>query len=247
MRSEREEPRTEGEVKVAGEGERLQKFLARAGLASRRKAEALIAEGRVRVNGRVAELGMKVAAGDEVTVDGRVVGAGERRVTFAFYKPRGVLSSVGDDRGRKTVIDFFPPIPGLHPVGRLDLESEGLLLVTNDGELTNRLTHPSFGHEKAYRVWSAQGTLGASELQALERGVELDDGLARAVVAKVAKGGCRLVLSEGRKRQIRRMLAAVGHRVTRLKRERIGKLELGELTPGEYRELAAEEVEALKR
>jgi 23S rRNA pseudouridine2605 synthase len=225
----------------------VQKVLARAGLASRRKAEALIAQGRVRVNGRIAQLGTRVSPDDEVTVDGRPIGADERRVTFAFYKPRGVLSSVGDDRGRKTVIDFFPPIPGLHPVGRLDLESEGLLLLTNDGELTNRLTHPSYGHEKVYRVWSAQGTLGAGELQALERGVELDDGPARAVVAKVAEGGCRLVLSEGRKRQVRRMLAAVGHRVERLKRERIGKLELGELQPGEYRELTAEEVEALKR
>lgn len=227
--------------------ERLQKVLARAGLASRRKAEALITQGRVRVNGRVAQLGMKVSPNDEITVDGQPFGADGRRVAFAFYKPRGVLSSVGDDRGRKTVIDFFPPIPGLHPVGRLDLESEGLLVVTNDGELTNRLTHPSFGHEKAYRVWSAQGTLGASELQALERGVELDDGPAQAVVAKVAEGGCRIVLREGRKRQVRRMLAAVGHRVERLKRERIGKLELGELKPGEYRELSADEIEALKR
>lgn len=225
--------------------ERLQKFLSRAGVASRRKAETLIEAGKVTVNERPAELGMKVSADDEVRVDDQIVTANHERVTFAFYKPAGVLSTVSDDRGRKTVMEFLPAIPGLHPVGRLDLDSEGLLLMTNDGELTNFLAHPRYGHEKEYRVWCVDGGLGAGELAVLEQGVNLEGKLAKAVVAKVAAGGCIIVLEEGRNRQVRQMLAAVGHRVTRLLRTRIGGLELGTLKPGQYRELEAEDFEKL--
>ena len=221
--------------------ERLQKFLARAGVASRRKAEDLITAGRVTVNGEVAKLGSKVDEGDEVSVDGKTVRGQQTTVTYMLNKPRGYVTTVDDERGRKTVMELLPDIPGLHPVGRLDMESEGLLLLTTDGALTQELTHPSFEHEKTYRVWTDKGTLGAAELGLLERGLKLDDGLARARVAKLAEGGCELVLTEGRKRQVRRMLASVGYRVTRLVRTKIGGLELSGLNPGDYRELSPED------
>ena len=166
--------------------ERLQKFLSRAGVASRRKAEALIAAGAVTVNGVRAELGQSVTPGDDVRVNG-VRAAVQEHVTFLLYKPAGVLSSVSDDRGRETVIDLLPPVPGLHPVGRLDLESEGLLLVTNDGDLTLRLTHPRYGHEKAYRVW-CDAPLSRTDLQRLKNGLELDDGPAKAAAVRAVGG-----------------------------------------------------------
>ena len=226
--------------------ERLQKFLSRAGVASRRKAEVLITEGRVTVNGQRAELGMKVSNEDEVRVSGERIENNTKRVTYAFNKPPGVITTVTDNRGRPTVIDLFPEIPGLHPAGRLDAESEGLLIVTNDGDLTLELTHPRYGHEKEYQVWCREGTLQAWALGKLEKGVELDDGLARAIVAKVADGGCTLVLDEGRNHQVRRMLGALGLHVTRLQRIRIGGLELGNLKPGGYRRLSQEDLARLR-
>ena len=226
--------------------ERLQKFLSRAGVASRRKAEVLITEGRVTVNGQKAELGMKVSNEDEVRVGGERIENNTKRVTYAFNKPPGVITTVTDNRGRQTVIDLFPEIPGLHPAGRLDAESEGLLIVTNDGDLTLELTHPRFGHEKEYRVWCREGTLQAWALGKLEKGIELEDGLARAIVAKVADGGCTLVLDEGRNHQVRRMLGALGLHVTRLQRIRIGGLELGNLKPGGYRRLSQEDLARLR-
>ena len=226
--------------------ERLQKFLSRAGVASRRKAEVLITEGRVTVNGQKAELGMKVSNEDEVRVGGERIENNTKRVTYAFNKPPGVITTVTDNRGRQTVIDLFPEIPGLHPAGRLDAESEGLLIVTNDGDLTLELTHPRYGHEKEYRVWCREGTLQAWALGKLEKGIELDDGLARAIVAKVADGGCTLVLDEGRNHQVRRMLGALGLHVTRLQRIRIGGLELGNLKPGGYRRLSQEDLTRLR-
>lgn len=216
-------------------------------MASRRAAEELIRQGRVTVNGSAAALGDKVNELDEVEVDGKRVKEPRRHVLFMLNKPKGVLSTVSDDRGRATVMDLVPTIPGLHPVGRLDADSEGLLLVTNDGELTHWLTHPRFEKEKEYRVWSAGGTLGAAELGALEKGLELDDGFARAVVAKVADGGCTVVVREGRNRLIRRMLAAVGHRVVRLKRTRIGGLRLMALEPGAYRRLTEDDRRLLEQ
>lgn len=224
--------------------ERLQKVLARAGVASRRKAEALILAGRVTVNGKVASLGDKVTPGDEVRLDGQRLEQ-TKPVTYAYYKPVGVICSVYDERGRKTVLADLPRQPGLHPVGRLDKDSEGLLLVTNDGALTERLTHPRFGHEKEYRVWCAEGTLSARALHRLRQGVMLDDGLAVALRARAAPGGCLVVLGEGRKRQLRRMLAAVGYRVLRLKRVRIGSLTLKGLAPGQYRKLSEHELRRL--
>ena len=226
------------------EGERLQKMLARSGVASRRKAEDLITAGQVTVNGQWAELGMRVSEGDEVRVAGELIKSQEKHVTYAFYKPVGVLSSVSDDRGRKTVMDFVPQAPGLHPVGRLDLDSEGLLLLTNDGALTLQFTHPRFEHEKEYRVWCDKPVPG-EVLRQLEGGVPLEDGPAKVLRAHRAEGGCVLILGEGRNRQVRRMLALFKIRVVRLKRTRIGGLRLDGLKSGEVRPLGAEDLARL--
>ncbi len=216
-------------------------------MASRRKAESLIEAGRVTVNGRVARLGERALPEDDVRLDGRRVAFRREHVSYLLHKPAGVVSSVSDERGRETVVDLLPGVDGLHPVGRLDMDSEGLLVVTTDGDLTLRLSHPRYGHEKEYRLWCREGTVRASALAALRAGVELEDGTARAVSARPADGGCVLVLAEGRNRQARRMLAAVGYQVTRLLRTRLGPLVLGDLEPGAYRRLAPEEVERLKR
>lgn len=226
--------------------ERLQKFLARAGVASRRKAEDLITSGRVTVNGNIAVLGSKVQDSDDVRVDGKKVDKMAETVTYMLNKPTGVVTTTDDEQGRKTVLELLPNVPGLHPVGRLDMDSEGLLLLTTDGNLTLRLTHPRFEHEKEYRVWCKEGELGAAELGILERGLELDDGRAKALVAKRAEGGCKLVLAEGRNRQVRRMLAKVGYSVTRLVRTRVAKLELGDLASGQYRALNESELKLLE-
>jgi 23S rRNA pseudouridine2605 synthase len=186
--------------------------LARAGVASRRGAEALIAAGRVTIGGRRAVLGDRIAPDDELRVDGRIVESAAEHRTFALHKPRGVVTSAADERGRRTVLDLLPAVAGLHPVGRLDLDSEGLLLLTTDGELTLRLTHPRYGHAKTYRVWCLGGSPDAEALSRLRDGVLLDDGWARADDVRPAAGGAVLVLREGRKRQVRRMLAAVAHR-----------------------------------
>lgn len=226
------------------EGDRLQKFLARLGVASRRGVEELIRQGRVTVNGRPAQLGMRVKGGEEILVDGQAVGEMKAAATYMLNKPPGVLTTARDERGRKTVMDLVPAVPGLHPVGRLDLDSEGLLLLTTDGELTLRLTHPRYRHRKTYRVWCNQGTVHPEALRRFERGIELEDGISRALEARPEPGGCLLVLGEGRKRQVRRMLAAEGFEVTRLLRTRIGRLELGDLPPGSFRQLSHEEIES---
>jgi 23S rRNA pseudouridine2605 synthase len=226
--------------------ERLQKFLARAGIASRRKAEDLIISKRVTVNGTIAVLGSKVQTGDDVRLDGKRVEKMAETITYMLNKPTGYVTTAEDELGRKTVLELLPNTPGLHPVGRLDLDSEGLLLLTTDGDLTLRLTHPRFEHEKEYRVWCKEGELGAAELGILEKGLELDDGPAKALVAKRAEGGCKLVLGEGRNRQVRRMLAKVGYSVTRLVRTRIARLELGDLPSGHYRELSEQELKLLE-
>ncbi len=228
------------------EGERLQKILSRAGVASRRKSEDLIRAGRVTVNGRIAGLGDRARSGDDVRVDGQLVARRAEHDTFLVNKPPGVVSTARDDRGRRTVLDLLPELPGLHPVGRLDMDSEGLLLVTTDGDLTLKLTHPRYGHEKEYRLWCAEGTVEPSALAALAGGVELDDGPARAAIVTAAEGGCVLVLTEGRNRQARRMLDAVGYRVTRLVRIRQGPLRLGDLPSGHYRRLTERELARLR-
>ena len=229
------------------QGERIQKLLASAGIASRRKAELLITAGRVTVNGRKAQLGDRAQPGDDLRLDGKPVTQPKSNVTYLLYKPAGVLSSVGDNRGRATVMDLVPAAEGLHPVGRLDLESEGLLLLTTDGDLTMKLTHPRYGKDKEYRVWCRQGAVSKEALEHLQQGVQLEDGLATVVSAAHAPGGARLVLREGRKRQVRRMLAGVGYDVERLLRLRLASLRLGDLQPGQWRKLSGEELDALKR
>ncbi|MFC4454932.1 pseudouridine synthase [Deinococcus sonorensis] len=227
------------------ERERLQKRLARSGVASRRAAEALIEAGRVTVNGVVATLGQSVDPADEVRVDGEPVGEHVQHVTYALYKPRGVLTTAADERGRPTVLDGLPPTPGLHPVGRLDRDSEGLLLLTTDGDLTLRLTHPRFGHEKVYRAWVEGGVPDERTLDQLEDGVELEDGVTSPAQVQRAGRGLYVTLTEGRNRQVRRMLDAVGHPVTRLVRVRIGGLWLEGLESGQYRELDSRDLHDL--
>ena len=228
------------------EGERLQKVLARAGFGSRRTCEELIAEGRVRVNGEVADLGRRVdAERDRVEVDGAAVGVRPGQVYYLLNKPRGVVTTAADTHGRPTVVDLVPGEPRVFPVGRLDADTEGLLLLTNDGELTHRLTHPSFGVEKEYLA-EVVGTPSPAAVRRLREGVDLEDGrTAPARVAVVPPRGLRIVVHEGRNRQVRRMCAAVGHPVTRLVRTRIGPLAERSLRPGEWRPLTLAEVRAL--
>ena len=237
-----EPPRLRRRYTLAMAEPRLQKVLARAGVASRRKSEDLIAAGRVTVDGNIAGIGDTVAPHAVIRVDGRVVERRVRHRTFALHKPAGVVTTADDERGRTTVLDLLPPVPGLHPVGRLDLDSEGLLLLTTDGELTLRLTHPRYEHEKEYRAWCAEGALPPDAIRRLQAGVELDDGPAAAVSARSVTGGALLVLHEGRNRQVRRMLAAVGFTVERLLRTRVADLLLGDLVAGEHRELTNEDL-----
>ncbi|MEX2535532.1 MAG: pseudouridine synthase [Trueperaceae bacterium] len=229
---------------MADDGVRLQKVLARLGVASRRGVEDLIRQGRVSVNGQPAELGMRITVQDAVKVDGQAVAAQAAAATYMLNKPPAVLTTVLDQRGRKTVMELVPRIPGLHPVGRLDRDSEGLLLLTTDGDLTLKLTHPRYQHRKTYRVWCEQGALSQAQVQRLRDGVDLEDGPAKAVEVRSEPEGCLLVLAEGRKRQVRRMLAAVGCDVLRLLRTKIGRLELGELPTGGWRQLEADEIDA---
>ncbi|MFO7544609.1 MAG: pseudouridine synthase [Trueperaceae bacterium] len=226
-------------------GERLQRLLSRAGIASRRAAEDLIRAGRVTVNGRRASIGDRALPGDDVRVDGKEVQVVTEHATYLLYKPVGVVTTARDERGRRTVLDLVPHAPGLHPVGRLDRDSEGLLLLTNDGDLTLRLTHPRYGVDKEYRVWCKQGRVDGGALARLVKGIELDDGPAKALTARPAPGGAVLVLTEGRKREVRRMLKAVGYDVERLLRTRVGEFALGDLPVGAYREVGKDELERL--
>jgi len=228
------------------DGERLQKVLARLGIASRRACEELIADGRVTVNGRRAVLGCRVdVRRDAVAIDATPVPLAPDLVHYLLHKPPGVLTTAQDPEGRPTVVDLVPDVPRVFPVGRLDADSEGLLILTNDGELTHRLTHPSFGIEKEYLVEVA-GTPSAGALRRLRRGVELDDGVtAPAQVGVVAPGVLRVVIHEGRNRQVRRMCETVGHPVRRLVRTRIGPLADSRLPPGRWRRLTLDEVRAL--
>ena len=234
---------------VRMDGIRLQKYLALAGAApSRRKAEELIRAGRVTVNGEVATLGMRVRPGDEVRVSGRVVRPPERRVVLALHKPRGYETTRKSRSGAPTVYELLPDVPGLHPVGRLDRDSEGLLLFTNDGALTQRLTHPRYGVKKVYRVWSKKGTPPADLLRQLERGVTLKSGVrVQALKARPKDGGAVITLTEGKKREVRYMMAAIGYPVERLVRVKMGPIRLGGQKPGTWRELSEAEQKALDR
>jgi 23S rRNA pseudouridine2605 synthase len=232
--------------------ERLQKILAAAGLGSRRQCEELILSGRVEVDRRVVtELGTKAdPAHQEIRVDG--VGLPRPRlVYFAVNKPPGIVSTSRDPAGRTRVIDLVPYRGRLFTVGRLDMSSEGLILVTNDGQLADRLTHPRYEVPKTYHVEVA-GTLTPRHLERLRRGVHLAEGFARVVSAEVLRAYkqstlLEIVLSEGRNREIRRILARVGHKVERLRRVAIGPLRLAELPPGEARPLAPHELRRLQR
>ncbi len=230
------------------EGDRLQKVLAQAGVGSRRHCEELIAEGRVEVNGQVAILGRREdPVADRVAVDGVAVATDPDLVYYLLNKPTGVVSTVSDPEGRPTVTSLVPATARVYPVGRLDADSEGLLLITNDGDLTHRLTHPAYGVEKEYLV-QVQGRPRPGAVRSLREGVELDDGrTAPARVSLVGPDTLRIVIHEGRNRQVRRMTSAVGHPVIRLVRTRIGPLRIGELRPGECRELDQAEVRALER
>jgi 23S rRNA pseudouridine2605 synthase len=227
--------------------ERLHKVMARAGVASRRRCEELIAAGRVAVNGMTARIGDRAGPADRIEVDGAVVTWDAAMVHYLVNKPHGVLSAASDDRGRRCVTDLVPAAVRVYPVGRLDADSEGLIIVTNDGELTHRLTHPSWGVEKEYLA-HVDGVPARGALAQLRAGVELDDGpTAPAAVSMPQPSVLRVVIHEGRNRQVRRMCDAVGHPVLRLVRTRIGLLTDPALRPGDHRLLTADEVRELHR
>lgn len=236
--------------------ERLQKILARWGIASRRRAEDLIQQGRVRVNGEVAELGLKAEADQDcIEVDGKAIAPEQRpdHYYLLLNKPLGMVSTCDDPQGRATVVDALGPeldYMGIHPVGRLDTYSTGALLLSNDGEFTYRLTHPKHNVSKTYRVW-VEGVPGESSLSAWRAGIELDQRMTRPAKVEVLekddsrKTLLRITLWEGRNRQIRRVAQVLGHRVLSLHRTAIGPVRLGRLPAGEYRSLSSEEVKAL--
>ncbi len=224
---------------------RLNAFLARAGVASRRKADELIKAGRVTVNGEPGQLNTVVGARDRVEVDGEEV-ARQRLAYVLLHKPAGVVTTASDPQGRPTVVELVPHEPRVVPVGRLDADTTGALLLTNDGQLAHRLAHPRYGVEKTY-VAEVEGDPDEEALAALRDGVELDDGrTAPARARRLAPGRVELVLHEGRKHQVKRMLSAVGHPVTRLHRSAYAGLTVDGLEPGRYRELTAREVEQLR-
>jgi len=214
---------------------RLNKFLAQAGVASRRGADRLIEEGKVSIDGKIARLGDQVKGKEKILVDGKEIRSAEEKECFMLYKEVGVVSTASDEMGRKKVTDIVKSNKRLYPVGRLDQDSEGLILLTNDGDLALRLTHPKFHLEKEYEV-------------TLDRNIgnkKIDTGINK--ITKMNKNTMTIVMYEGKKRQIRLMCWEAGLRVKKLKRVRIGNLRLGDLGPGEYRSLTPREIESLKR
>ncbi len=233
--------------------ERLQKILARAGYGSRRACEEYISKGQVTVNGQIATLGMKADPEiDRIEFNNKVVRAAEPLKYFAVYKPRGVISAASSPEGRQTVRDLLDEPGRLYPVGRLDADSEGLILMTNDGELTNRLTHPRYGHQKEYRVLVAVHP-EEEQLNTWRRGVVMEDGY-RTAPAEVRLEGfkgkgawLRITMGEGRKRQIREIGRQIGLPVVKIIRTRIGSLQIGSLKPGQSRPLNSKEIDSLKK
>jgi pseudouridine synthase len=224
---------------------RLNAWLARAGVASRRKADELIKAGRVTVNGEPGRLNTFVAAADVVRLDGTAL-AKQRLAYVLLHKPRGVVTTADDPHGRPTVVDLVAHESRVVPVGRLDIATTGALLLTNDGDLAHKLAHPRYGVEKVY-VAEVEGVPGEAALRRLAAGVELEDGrTAPARVRRIAPARLELTLHEGRNRQVRRMCEAVGHPVRRLHRTRYAGLGLGGLAPGEWRELTVAEVRSLR-
>jgi 23S rRNA pseudouridine2605 synthase len=244
------------EKKKSSEGERLQVVLARFGLASRRGVVELIESGKVLVNGKpVLEKGARIDAfKDKIEVDGRQFSAQEstpQKVYYLFYKPKGVMTTLQDPNAEKTVADFFKDVTArLFPVGRLDRDTTGLLLMTNDGELSFQLTHPSFGVDKKYRV-RVTGVVTDESAKRLEKGVQLEEGMTAPCVVRIEERLPRetvltVILNEGKKRQIRRIFQQIGHKVLELERYQYGPLTLGQLKPGQKRVLRPEEIKALK-
>jgi 23S rRNA pseudouridine2605 synthase len=226
---------------------RLAKYLATAGVASRRASEVLVRAGRVTVEGRaVTDPAFDVASGAAIAVDGEAIDAAHERVVYAVNKPTGVVSTARDPQGRPTVVTMVAQTERLYPVGRLDIDTTGLILLTNEGELAHRLTHPRFEVEKTYRAVVGGPPVRDGELRALREGVELEDGrTSPARVRRLGPDTIEITIHEGRKRQVKRMCEAVGHPVKRLARIRFGPLELGDLPVGRWRKLSRAEVEAL--
>ena len=227
--------------------ERLQKLIARAGICSRREAENLILNGRVTVDGKIVkELGTKADLNQKICVDGKPITICAEKIYLLLNKPRGYVSTAKDERGRKTILDLIDVSERVYPVGRLDLNSEGLLLLTNDGELTNALIHPRFEVKKTYRA-KISGVLTEEKLNSLRAGIELDDGLtAPAEVRLIEENLVEVTIHEGRNRQVRRMFAAVGCEVKSLRRIKFANLTLKGVGVGKYRNLTTEEVAELK-
>ena len=236
------------------QAERLQKILSKAGITSRRKAEGLILQGRVSVNGKIVrELGTKAVLGrDEIRVDGETLKPESEGVVLVLFKPRRCVTTLHDPQGRPTVADFINKFPiRLYPVGRLDYDAEGLLLLTNDGELAHRLQHPRYKVPKTYLV-KVRGHPPAEALAILQQGVNLEDGITAPAELIVVEDDQKatwlsLTLREGRKHQVKRMCAAVGHPVLRLRRTKVGPIELDDLRPGEIRRLKSREVRSLRK
>ena len=234
-------------VTASLDGERLQKVMAARGHASRRVCEELIADGRVTVNGEPAVLGRRVHPDDVIAVDGTPILEQAALVYYVLDKPLGVLSSAKDPHGRPVVVGLVPPEPRVFPVGRLDADTEGLLLLTNDGAITHRITHPSHGVEKEY-VAEVDGVPTDVDLARMRKGIELDDGLTSpARVWRVRPSTIHVVVHEGRNRQVRRMFEEIGHPVLGLRRVRIGPVADPQLGPGGWRLLRPDEVAALRR
>lgn len=233
---------------------RINKFIAHAGLASRRKADELIKAGKVKVNGEVIiELGLEIKEQDRVEVNGVLVGLEEEKVYYMLNKPTGYLSTASDDRGRKTVIDILKPKvkERIYPVGRLDLETEGLIILTNDGEIANKLIHPSSNIEKTYYV-ELDRPITVQNIRAIERGVDIGGYTTKkSQIKKIGTGTsthrCLITIEEGKNRQVRKMFETQRLRVKYLKRLRIGELYLEDLNPGEFRKLTKKELQYLRK
>ena len=232
---------------------RLQKILSEMGVASRREAEELILEGRITVNGRIAELGMKAdPAKDHIKVNGKLLTKREPKIYLIFNKPRNVVTTLKDPEGRPTVKDYLKDIKyRVYPVGRLDYDSEGLLLLTNDGDFANAVMHPSKKIPKTYEV-KVKGVPEQKVLEKLKKGIHLEDGMTAPAKIKGPKttannSWLEVTIYEGRNRQLRRMFDQVGHSVLKLKRIRIGSIQIGELSPGTYRYLISEELNKIKK
>ena len=228
---------------------RLAKFLAHAGVASRRAAEGIVREGRVTVGKEIVlDPARDVDEHDDVAVDGARVALEAEHVVYMVNKPAGVVSTAKDTHGRPTVVSLVPSERRLYPVGRLDADTTGLILLTNDGELANQLTHPRYEVPKTYRAEVDPARVAERDLRALRDGVELDDGRTSPASVRVVRPGLlEITISEGRKRQVRRMVEAIGHRVVALERIAFGPLRLERLAPGEHRRLSAAEIERLRK